>query len=263
MTLSYKYSLSATRLSIELGILNVQRKHIAYRKLQDIILQVSFAQSFARLASVKLDTGSKETLQRRSNQRSYALTSASSAVESIPDLMLQDASALRKNIAERMGVSLKGIGADSLKKKFPLKAVKPLKKTLWLAVFLLPVLAVLLLANPFGAAVGAVAAALVSVILLVKYAYERMYYESYFYDVNDEVLVIKKGVFGFREIIVPFAKIQDVFVDQDILDRLFGLRDVYVSTVTQRSMMNAHIDGVGPEDAMKIAGILINRTKGV
>jgi len=168
----------------------------------------------------------------------------SSVVESIPDLMRHDAEALRRNLAEHMGVSLKGISEDGLRKKFPLDPTKPVKKTIKYAVVVVPVLAVFLLLNPFGLTVAAVAAAAAAVLILVKYVYECRYYASYFYDMNDDALVIKKGVFGFREIIIPFSKIQDVFIDQDILDRFFGLRDVYVSTVTQRSIMNAHIDGL-------------------
>lgn len=83
--------------------------------------------------------------------------------------------------------------------------------------------------------------------------YQSKYYEKYFYDITDEFLVIKKGVFMPRETILPYEKLQDVYMDQDILDRVFSLWDLHVSTATFTSGSEAHIDGVnsGNGEAMK------------
>jgi putative membrane protein len=66
----------------------------------------------------------------------------------------------------------------------------------------------------------------------------------YFYDLNENFIVIKKGVFTPKEINVPYERVQDIYVDQDIFDRLFGLYDVHISSATISSGMAAHIDGV-------------------
>ncbi|MBN2014000.1 MAG: PH domain-containing protein [Candidatus Altiarchaeota archaeon] len=262
--LSYAYEISPHYVIIKKGILNVQRKQISYGKMQDIILAVSFPQFFAGLATLKFDTGSKEVVakgQSRQYSTQMQFTSLSSPVESVPDLNLGDAVELRRKIADYMRISSSCIGDNPLVKKFPIEDVKPLKKTLWWAMLLLPIAALAVVLIPAGLEVKLLPVLFSLILLAVKYVYEYYYYKRYFYDVNDQVLVIKKGVFGFREITVPFTKIQDIFVDQDILDRILGLRDVYVSTVTQRSILNAHIDGVNTENAEKIAEILIKSVK--
>ena len=54
---------------------------------------------------------------------------------------------------------------------------------------------------------------------------------------------------------------QDVYVDQDIFDRMFGLWDVHVSTATMMSGMEAHIDGVKRENAMKLREMLLQKIR--
>lgn len=74
--------------------------------------------------------------------------------------------------------------------------------------------------------------------------YVRAYIRRYFYDGNENFLTIRKGVFAPTEIHVQYQKIQDVYVDQDILDRIMGLYDVHIASATVTSGIEAHIDGV-------------------
>lgn len=83
---------------------------------------------------------------------------------------------------------------------------------------------------------------LISVIS--NYFYQSWYFAKYFYDLTPDYVIIKKGVITPREINVPYERIQDVYVDQDIFDRLFGLYDVHISSATYASGWFAHIDGV-------------------
>ena len=46
------------------------------------------------------------------------------------------------------------------------------------------------------------------------------------------------------QIHVQYGKIQDVYVDQDLLDRILGIYDVHISSATYSSGIEAHIDGV-------------------
>lgn len=52
-------------------------------------------------------------------------------------------------------------------------------------------------------------------------------------------------------------RIQDVYVDQDLLDRIFGLYDVHLSSATVSSGMEAHIDGVEKQAAEDLRNILL------
>lgn len=74
--------------------------------------------------------------------------------------------------------------------------------------------------------------------------YQKVYFDTYFYDLTDHFIVIRKGVIIPQEINIPYERVQDVYVDQDIFDRIFGIYDVHLSTATISSGMAAHIDGV-------------------
>src|SRR3990167_7909338 len=86
-------------------------------------------------------------------------------------------------------------------------------------------------------------------ILLVVYLYQRWYYAVYFYDLTPDYIVIKKGPITPVEVTIPYERVQDVYVDQDLFDRIFSLYDVHLSSATISSGMAAHIDGVEKESA--------------
>jgi len=81
-------------------------------------------------------------------------------------------------------------------------------------------------------------------IVLLQYLYQRWYFSVYFYDLTPDYIVIRKGPILPREITIPYERVQDVYVDQDFMDRLFGLYDVHLSSATISSGMEAHIDGL-------------------
>ncbi|MFH1722001.1 MAG: PH domain-containing protein [Candidatus Altiarchaeota archaeon] len=262
--LTFKYSISNRSIAVYFGLFNKTKKQINFNKIQDLVVHITFPQSFVKLASLKLETGSKEAIQGQRGSGAQ-VQSMSMLSESIPYLDDWNAVKLRDEIAAKMKLSLSGIaGENPLVKRFPLETIKPLKKTLWwvIVALVISMVTLILVIGKILPILGFISIlGLLFVVVVFKFLYEKEYYKRYFYDLNQDVLVIKKGVFGSREIVVPFAKIQDVFVDQDILDRYFGLRDLYVSTVTGRSMLNAHIDGVNPEKAEEIALMILERMK--
>ena len=89
--------------------------------------------------------------------------------------------------------------------------------------------------------------------------YVSAYIKRYYYDANEQFLTIQKGVFAPSEIHVPYGKIQDVYVDQDILDRMMGLYDVHVASATRASGIEAHIDGVDEATAESLKNFLLNK----
>ena len=83
------------------------------------------------------------------------------------------------------------------------------------------------------------------ILVAVLYGlYISAYIRRYYYDASEQFLTIQKGVFAPTEIHVPYGKIQDVYVDQDVLDRIMGLYDVHIASATATSGIEAHIDGV-------------------
>ena len=80
---------------------------------------------------------------------------------------------------------------------------------------------------------------------------------EYFYDLTSDYIVIKKGPITPQEITIPYERIQDVYVDQDLLDRILGLYDVHLSSATISSGMAAHIDGVEKQASDGLRAMLL------
>ncbi|MEM2918484.1 MAG: PH domain-containing protein [Candidatus Altiarchaeota archaeon] len=261
LSFTYKYNILQNSIVIKYGLFNITKKQINYDKIQDLVIKVSFPQYLAKLASLKVDTGSREIVQDKYDE-SYRGFSMSTLAESIPYLDFFAAVNLRKRILDFMGLSLEGSWSKPLVSQFSLEEIKPVKKTLWWVIYsvVLSILAFLVTTyTKFSLNLFFFVLLIFLVAIIIKYIYEREYYKRYFYDMNDDLLIIRKGVFGKTEMIIPLSKIQDIFIDQDILDRIFNLRDLYVSTVTVRSILNAHIDGIAPEKAEKIALLLLEK----
>lgn len=89
--------------------------------------------------------------------------------------------------------------------------------------------------------------------------YQYLYWKRYFYDIDDKNIIIRKGIIAQKEITLPFDRITDVYVDQDILDVTFGLYDVHISTPTQESGLFAHIDGINKEGSQKIRQMILDK----
>lgn len=75
---------------------------------------------------------------------------------------------------------------------------------------------------------------------------------------DDKNLVIRKGIVVKKEITLPFSKITDVYVEQDVGDFLLGLYDVYISTPTAESGKFAHIDGVNKKGSVKLRQMILD-----
>lgn|SRR3989338_3482628 len=155
--------------------------------------------------------------------------------------------------------------------KYPLENRKPLKKTiertalLMFASFIFSILFFYLytkswdfptLVDPWT--IVFTFAGLFILFIVLKYVYEVFYMKYYFYDLVGKNLVIKKGVFSKNEITLPINRLQDVYVDQDILDRIFGLYDVHVSSATIISGNLSHIDGLNKENAQAIKNLILS-----
>lgn len=159
------------------------------------------------------------------------------------------------------------------REQFPLSTKKVLKKTITASMVWVILLAVLSIVfggmfvgfmSTSGSNVGGAFAGLslgtlafLLLIVLINYFYQRWYYEVYYYDFGEDFITIRKGPITPHEITIPYERIQDVYVDQDLLDRLFGLYDVHLSSATISSGMAAHIDGVEKPAAGGLRDLLL------
>ncbi|MDB4984602.1 MAG: hypothetical protein JWM20_781 [Patescibacteria group bacterium] len=104
-----------------------------------------------------------------------------------------------------------------------------------------------------------------AIVFIIRYIigvwYWKSYIRSYFYDASDAFLTIRKGVFTPTEIHVQYQKIQDVYVDQDLWDRILGIYDVHIASATATSGIEAHIDGVDGAVAEALKNLLLSSIK--
>lgn len=166
------------------------------------------------------------------------------------------------------------IAQSKTREQFPLSPKKIIKKTIestitytilsfiiWGVLFFIPgytqaiVVWLGAASSPFGILV------LFLVVILLIYLYQRWYFAVYFYDLTPDFIQIKKGPITPREITIPYERIQDIYVDQDLFDRIFGLYDVHLSSATASSGMEAHIDGVEKQSAEGLREILLETVK--
>ncbi len=103
---------------------------------------------------------------------------------------------------------------------------------------------------------------LVCICMIFYSLYVRAYIRTYYYNADNDFVTIRKGVFAPQEIHVQYAKIQDVYVDQDIIDRIMGLYDVHIASATAASSMEAHIDGVDSATAEGLKHFLLDKLRG-
>ena len=162
----------------------------------------------------------------------------------------------------------------SLRERYPLESRKPLKKTfseigaslITIITFAIGVFIVLIQGRSAASTlqkfnfwpIFLIFVALIILALILKYVYEVFYMKYYFYDLVGKNLVIKKGVFSRSEITLPVNRLQDVYVDQDILDRILQLYDVHVSSATMISGNLAHMDGLSKENAQSIKNLILS-----
>jgi len=212
---------------------------------------------------VLIETGEKPVYSSRDN------SSTGRFATMIPALNVEDAHKLKNEILEKMGLP-KDEKYTNLRSQFPLDRQKPLKKTvsftfyfvlvaagLAFALFnFIPGIKVLGLQTVLFAALGVI---VVSIIL--KYIYEVYYFDNYSYKTTQRLLSIKKGVLEHTEVFLPYSRVQNIFVDMDIFDRIFDLRDTHLSTIGYSTVAHAHIDGVDPENAEKLKNALLEMMK--
>ncbi|MFA5954365.1 MAG: PH domain-containing protein [Patescibacteria group bacterium] len=91
--------------------------------------------------------------------------------------------------------------------------------------------------------------------------YEWLYLWTYYYDFDDHLVHIRKGVIIRREISVPYDRIQDIYFDQDLMDHVFHLYDLYVATASNTSFDTAHIDGLNRHNGLILQNMLFEKMR--
>jgi membrane protein YdbS with pleckstrin-like domain len=261
---TFKYWLGKNTVTIKSGWINTRKTSIEYEKVQDFIIVRGPVARLLGLATVRLETGSAMFLQNNNNQRKVPNYS-------IPVLSKNDAEAVSEHLITKMGISYSP-NKTPLVEYAPLSTKKVIKKTMLssLVFFILMIITIMIAfmfrsssngSDALSNTVIIIAVSVFALLLLLIYIYQRMYLACYYYDTSKDTLTIRKGVIFRQGIYLPYRKIQNVFMDQDLLDRIFGLYDVHLSTVGRGSIWLCHIDGLNKENADKLVKVLLDSVK--
>lgn len=99
------------------------------------------------------------------------------------------------------------------------------------------------------------------VVTLLSIFYQYLYYKFYYYNFQEDSAEIKKGVVSQATGHVYYARIQNIYVDQDILDRIMGLYDVHYETAGESSSFYSHVDGLNKTNADKLVQFILGKAK--
>lgn len=150
-------------------------------------------------------------------------------------------------------------------KNLPLSPKKVIKKTITRmpgAIMAFP--AVLGLGILWGLSISmgiALAVLFLIIFIICIFIYEYFYYKLYFYNFGEEQGVVQKGVISRAAGYIRYEKLQNIYVDQDILDRIFGLYDVHYETAGEQSGFYSHVDGLEKANADKLLAFLEAKAK--
>lgn len=100
-----------------------------------------------------------------------------------------------------------------------------------------------------------------AILILINIFYQYLYYKFYYYNFEEETGEIKKGVISQATGHVYYNRIQNIYVDQDILDRMFGLYDVHYETAGDSSSFYSHVDGLNKTNADLLVKFIIEKAK--
>ena len=91
--------------------------------------------------------------------------------------------------------------------------------------------------------------------------FTRTYIKKCIYYGDDNFLTIKKGVFIPSEIHIQYKKIQEVNMSQTSFDRILGIWNISISSVTDDSSYDTNVKGLEKKDADGFKDFLLNKIK--
>ncbi len=91
--------------------------------------------------------------------------------------------------------------------------------------------------------------------------YHYIYYKTFFYDITKEFISIRYGVVGRHEVIINFKKINDVYLTQGWIDRIFGLWNISMATAVDEGTAGAHVEGLNEKNAKAVRDLILSKIK--
>lgn len=151
------------------------------------------------------------------------------------------------------------------RQNLPLSAKKIIKKSvlnIWPALILMLTILPFITFEP-SILIARILLTALTLVCFIGITYEYYYYKLYYYNFTDEAGEIRKGVISKATGHVRYERLQNIYIDQDVLDRIFGLYDVHYETAGERSDFYSHVDGLNKENAEKLVQFLNEKARNV
>lgn len=144
-----------------------------------------------------------------------------------------------------------------LSQRYPISALIDIRKTAWtftgaaiagaaaVTITVVPPDHALSLHDyPFVQALVQVLAVLLSCLWFVRFTYEFLRRQCLYYGLEDGHFVISQGIILRQRGFFPLSRITDVYLERSLLDLIFGLHTLHISTPTPLSERFARIEGL-------------------
>jgi membrane protein YdbS with pleckstrin-like domain len=260
---STKYSLESDHIEKRVQFMSKMSGKTLYSKLQDIIISQTILQRICGTSMLKYETGEFTILDHNEKQNIKINNK-------IPFLSSEDALSLQSDILIKSGI--KNTITKDLRSLYPIQKIKIFEKTIsttikaGVLITLLCIIAQLFInvdspqydSRVLPSLTG-IAVLMLFLVFISKLAYEAQYYKNYQYSDNDEILTLKKGVFSQSALTIPYRKVENIYVDRSLFDRVFNMWDVRISTAGSTGMI-IHIHGLNTQNATNIRNLFIRRT---
>ncbi len=100
------------------------------------------------------------------------------------------------------------------------------------------------------------------VIVLPHIVWVELNYQNYTYEFGKKRIRISKGVFNRERVIIPYTKIQNLYVMRSVLERVLGIATVKIETAGGNPKAEGVIEGVAdPQDFVQKAMEIVERKK--
>jgi|GEM_PF-6373576 len=101
---------------------------------------------------------------------------------------------------------------------------------------------------------------LIILIALLRLLYQFIYHKTYSYGIETGHLVVTHGIFHRQRSSFPIDSISDILLDRNIIDMVFGLYTVFISTASSEIYTNSNgptiIKNMKQKDAAQLQNFL-------
>ncbi len=80
------------------------------------------------------------------------------------------------------------------------------------------------------------------IVFIITFLVAYLTYANYLFVLGDDALKIRRGILSKEEIAIPYRQIQDVNIDQNISDRLWGVARLAILTAGHEEQKEGEID---------------------